>query len=160
MRLVILGNSGSGKSTYARRAAAEHGLAHLELDGIVFEPHQINVPRPIAAVNADLAAFIAAHDRWVIEGCYADLATLAAAHCTELIFLNPGVAACVANNRARPYEPHKFDSPADQERMLAPLLAWVEAYPTRTTPTGYPAHRAMFEAHPGPKRELTDARAR
>lgn len=157
MRLVLLGNSGSGKSTLARRFAAEHTLAHLELDGIVFEPHQINVPRATAAVHADLASFISLHERWVIEGCYADLAALAAPHCTELLFLNPGVAACLANNRARPYEPHKFDSPADQERMLAPLLEWVAAYPTRTTTTGYPAHRAMFDAHPGPKREIISA---
>ena len=39
MKLVVIGNSGSGKSTFARRAAAEHGLVYLELDSIVWEMH-------------------------------------------------------------------------------------------------------------------------
>jgi adenylate kinase family enzyme len=32
MRLVIIGNSGSGKSSYAARLARSHELAHLDLD--------------------------------------------------------------------------------------------------------------------------------
>ena len=102
MKLVVIGNSGSGKSTFARRAAAEHDLVYLE----------------------------------------------------QLVFMNPGVAACVANNRRRPWEPHKYDSAADQERMLPTLLAWVEGYYTRDDPRSYAYHRRLFDAFTGPKREL------
>ncbi|HEX7841204.1 MAG TPA: hypothetical protein VF469_27185 [Kofleriaceae bacterium] len=157
MRIAILGNSGSGKSTYAARLAVETGAARLELDGIVWELRQIAVARPAEAVRADLAAFLAAHEAWVIEGCDGDLieAVLAAAPGLELVFLNPGAAVCVANNRRRPWEPHKYADPADQERMLPHLLAWVESYYTRDDPRSYAWHRRVFDGYAGPKRELT-----
>lgn len=154
MRVIVIGNSGSGKSSYARRLARLHGLACLELDGIVWEPHRIAVARPAEEVRADLERFLGEHERWVIEGCDGDLAEIALGACTELVFMNPGVEACLENNRRRPWEPHKYDDPADQDRMLAPLLAWVEGYQARTDARSYAYHRRIFDAHPGPKREL------
>ena len=148
-----MGNSGSGKSTYAARVVAETGAAMLELDGIVWEPHEVAVARPAEQVRAELAAFVAAHDTWVIEGCDGDLIEAVLASGPELVFLNPGLAACVANNQRRPYEPHKYDDPADQERMLPYLLAWVESYYTRDDPRSYVWHRRIFDAYDGPKRE-------
>jgi adenylate kinase family enzyme len=155
VRLLVIGNSGSGKSTLAKRAAAEHGLVVLELDMIVWEPGQIGVERAAEAKRADLAAFVAAHDRWVIEGCDGDLAEAALPACSELVFMNPGVAACLANNRRRPWEAHKYESAADQERMLPNLVAWVESYYTRSDPRSYAYHRRLFDAFAGGKRELT-----
>jgi adenylate kinase family enzyme len=155
MRVCVLGNSGSGKSTYAKTL----GETVLELDSIYWEPHQVAVSRPIDDVKRDLAAFLAANDAWVIEGCYADLIEQAAVECDELVFLNPGVEVCVANARRRPYEAHKYDRPEDQERMLAFLIAWIREYPTRDTNTGYAAHRRVFDAFAGRKREVTDLAA-
>ena len=152
MRLVIIGNSGSGKSSYARQLARLHDLEYLDLDAIFWEPHQIAVARPAADVRADLERF-AQRERWVVEGCYGELAELALGRCTELVFMNPGLAACLDNDRRRPWEPHKYDSAADQARMLAPLLAWVESYYTRSDPQSYAFHRRLFDAHPGAKRE-------
>jgi len=155
VRLVVIGNSGSGKSTFARRAAAEHDLVYLELDTIVWEGHGAPVERPREVARAQLAAFVAQHERWVIEGCDGDLAEAALPACTELVFMNPGVDACVANNRRRPWEPHKYDSAADQARMLPALLAWVESYYMRDDVRSYAYHRRVFDAFGGAKRELS-----
>jgi adenylate kinase family enzyme len=156
VRTLVVGNSGSGKSTFAARLAAREQLARLELDDIVWEPHQIAVARPLPAVHADLAVFLAAHDRWVIEGCDGDLVERALPVCTELVFLNPGVEVCLANDRRRPWEPHKYDSAADQERMLPFLLQWVESYYTRNDPRSYAYHRRLFDAFAGTKREIIE----
>ena len=43
MRLLVFGNSGSGKSTYARTLADRESLPHLDLDSIVWEPNQVAV---------------------------------------------------------------------------------------------------------------------
>lgn len=145
----------SGKSTYAARVVAQTDAAILELDGIVWEPGQIAVMRPAEQVRSDLAAFLAEHRAWVVEGCYGDLiqATLVAR--PELVFLNSGLEACLANNRGRPWEPHKYDDAADQDRMLPRLLARVESYYTRDDRCSYAWHRRIFDAYDGPKRELT-----
>lgn len=155
MRLLILGNSGSGKSTLAKAVAERHDLPHLDLDTIVWEPEQIAVPRSPEAVRADLDAFIAAHPGWVIEGCYGELVEAAAPACTELVFLNPGLEACLANNRRRPWEPHKYVSAEAQDAMLDHLQRWVEGYYSRDDAWSLAAHRRVFDRHPGRKWEAT-----
>ncbi len=154
MRLLLFGNSGSGKSTLAKRLAAEQALPHLDLDTLVWEPGQIAVPRPLDAVRTDLEAFVEAHPRWVVEGCYGELVEALLGRCTELVFLNPGLEACLANNRRRPWEPHKYATPEAQDAMLAGLQAWVAAYYTRDGGWSYQAHRRLFDAFQGPKREV------
>ena len=155
MRVVIFGNSGAGKSTLARQLAQDHALAHLDLDSIVWEPGQVAVQRAPGAVMSALADFIAAHPAWVIEGCYGELVQAAAAHCSELIFLNPGRQACLAHNQQRPWEPHKYASPDAQEAMLANLQAWVAGYYERDDAWSYRAHRQLFDRFGGHKREVT-----
>jgi adenylate kinase family enzyme len=156
MRVLIYGNAGSGKTTYAKRLARTHGLQHLDLDAIVWEPGKIAVLRPAETVRAELQAFIDEHSRWVIEGCYADLVEMASADCTELVFLNPGEAACVAHCLARPWEPHKYASEVEQDRMLGPLLDWVRGYYHRDDAWSLVAHRRLFASFDGPRRELTE----
>lgn len=73
MKTLIFGNSGSGKSTFAQQLAKDHGLAHLDLDAIVWEPGKVGLQRSPDAITDSLQAFLGAHDRWAIEGCYGDL---------------------------------------------------------------------------------------
>ncbi len=153
MRIVIMGNSGSGKSTLAKRLAAEHGLAHLDLDTLAWLPTTPPARALLEKSLAKLAAFTDAHDRWVIEGCYADLVEHAAAASTELVFLNPGVDVCIAHCRARPWEPHKYASKQAQDDNLGMLLDWVRAYETRDDECSLRAHRALFDRFAGAKRE-------
>lgn len=155
MRVLVFGNSGSGKSTYAQALAAGPGIAHLDLDSIVWEPGKIAVPRAPESVRASLLAFIAAHAGWVIEGCYGELVESASAYCTELVFLNPGLAACQANNLKRPWEPHKYSSREQQDSMLAHLQSWVAGYYHRDDAWSYAAHRRIFDAFAGAKVEHT-----
>src|SRR5690242_8541551 len=119
MRILVFGNSGSGKSTYAKALAVKHDLAHLDLDTIVWEPGKVAVQRAVEDVLASLHAFVAANPRWVVEGCYGELIEAAAPHATQLVFLNPGLDACLDNNRQRPWEPHKYASREEQDRNLA-----------------------------------------
>ena len=156
-RIVVFGNAGSGKSTYAAHLASLQGLAHLDLDVLVWELGQIAVPRPDASVEGDLRRFTDDNTRWVIEGCYTEWVELASRRCTELVFLNPGESVCLAHCRARPWEPHKYASPAEQNRMLDFLLGWVREYYTRDESCSLMRHVQLFRAFTGTKRELTAA---
>ena len=153
MKILVFGNSGSGKSTLAARLAQAHALSHLDLDSIVWEPGQVAVARTPEAIAQSLQDFIAGHERWVIEGCYGELVDMAASHCTELVFLNPGLEACLEHNRRRPWEPHKYDSQQAQDAMLDNLQAWVAGYYQRDDAWSYRAHRRIFDAFGGRKTE-------
>jgi len=155
MRALVFGNSGSGKSTYARALADQHSLTHLDLDSIVWEPGQVAVLRPPKAIAASLAQFLEQNASWVIEGCYGELIEAAAPHCTELVFLNPGREACLANNLRRPWEPHKYASIEEQNTMLGALQSWVAEYYDREGSWSYREHRRIFAAHRGSKVEHT-----
>ena len=150
-RYVVIGNSGSGKSSLSKRLV----LPHLDLDTLAWYPTTPPARRPIAESAPLLDAFIAEHRDWVVEGCYADLAALALPHATELVFLNPGIDACIENARARPWEPHKYATPEAQDANLPMLIDWIGAYATRTGQLSLAAHRALFDGYAGAKRELT-----
>lgn len=158
-RILIAGNSGSGKSTLAKRLAAARGHAHLDLDGLAWEPRMTPVRRAPADSATEIDAFTAANDRWVIEGCYADLLAIPLPRCTKLVFLNPGVEACVANARARPWEPHKYPSKEAQDANLAMLIGWIRDYAARTDELSLAAHRKLFDEFRGDKIELGSAEA-
>lgn len=150
-RIVIMGNSGSGKTTFARRLAAERALPALCLDAIAFENGPIR--RPLEESVAALERFMTEHPGWIVEGCYGDLIEAALPRADELLFPNPGTDACIQHCRSRPFEPDKFATPEDQQAMLEPLIAWVREYDTRTDEFGLARHRAIFESFPGTKRE-------
>src|SRR5579871_2034598 len=121
-RYVLLGNSGAGKSTLAMGLARSRGLAHLDMDTLAWEPRTPPQRRPIADSAREITSFMEAVDRWVIEGCYADLLELPVGRCAHLLFLNPGVEACIANARARPWEPHKYPTKEAQDANLEMLI--------------------------------------
>lgn len=154
MRIAIIGNSGSGKSTLAQWLARSADLAMLDLDSVAWEPDRPAVPRPEARAVADVETFCTAHGGWVVEGCYGNLVEAALRFHPLLVFMNPGVDACTANCRQRPWEPHKYASREAQDANLGFLLSWVAEYYTRDGPMSLAAHRALFDRYAGRKVEL------
>jgi adenylate kinase family enzyme len=153
IRIVVFGNSGSGKSTLAKALSSLHRAEHLDLDLVAWETEQPGVRRDFAESRAELLGFIEQAENWVIEGCYGGLLKEAGNHCTELIFLNPGVEACVENCLARPWEAHKYPTPEAQDKNLEMLIAWVREYETREDEFSLREHRQLFDSHEGRKVE-------
>ena len=156
MRIVILGNAGSGKSTLSKSLARTQGMPMLDLDTLVWEPGLVAVERPDAVVLAELAQFCRESDDWVVDGCYGDLVEAVLPHGPLLIFLEPGQDVCIANCRKRPWEPHKYRSKHEQDEHLEHLLGWVRSYYDLEGSMSLAGHRAVFDAYAGPKRLVTD----
>ena len=154
MRIAIVGNSGSGKSTLAREIAAAHSIVSLDLDTVAWEPGKIAVARPADAAAVDVRAFCSAHESWVVEGCYAALVFQTFEQSPILLFIDPGLDACLANCRSRPWEPHKYASKAEQDEKLEFLLTWVREYYSREGELSLSAHQSLFESYRGPKLRL------
>lgn len=157
MNLLVLGNSGAGKTTLARRAAERFELTWLDLDTIVFDPDQPGVLRPVAAVIHDLAAFVERHPRWVIEGSYGTWADHLRPFANRLVWLDPPLDTCLQHHASRPWEPHKYADPAEQERNRAFLDDWVRQYPTRDDTYGQQAHQRVFDQFTGLRLRTEDA---
>ncbi len=156
-RVVVFGNSGSGKSTLSRRLAETLGLAHLDLDEIAWKPNQPGVREGMSVSVAHLKSFVAANKGWVIEGCYSGLISASLEHADELIFLNPGIDACLQNCRNRPWEKHKYPSKEAQDKNLEMLLNWVSEYESREDEFSLQAHLQVFESFQGRKTELSSS---
>lgn len=151
-RIVIFGNSGTGKSTLAKRYASALRIVHFDLDTITWDTTFER--RDITESIRDLVAFMDAHESWVIEGCYASLVEVAIKRATEMIFLNPGLETCIENCRSRPWEPHKYATKEEQDGNLQLLIEWVSEYETRTDDCSLRDHRAVFDYYDGIKCEL------
>ncbi|WP_273651619.1 toxin [Cellulomonas fimi] len=68
-RLRVVGNTGSGKTTLARAAAARLGVGHLELDAVFWAEEWTK--RDLAEAHAIVREFLAspeARDGWVTDG--------------------------------------------------------------------------------------------
>jgi adenylate kinase family enzyme len=64
-RAVVIGNSGGGKSTLARRLSAAWACPHFEIDSLLWQPGwQLT---PIDIYRAEHARLIAEED-WIIDG--------------------------------------------------------------------------------------------
>jgi len=131
-KVIVFGNSGSGKSTLAVELSETEGLAHLDLDTLAWLDSNPPERRPRDQSNAEIQRFIKQHDKWVIEGCYADLLELVLPYANEAIFMNLPVEHCQKNAKSRPWEPHKYNTKAAQDANLPMLIEWIAGYTTRT----------------------------
>lgn len=64
-RILILGRTGSGKTTLARELAAAIGVPHVELDALYFGPDFTTTPLTVLRERTSAAI---ASDRWVTDG--------------------------------------------------------------------------------------------
>lgn len=157
-RIVIFGNSGSGKTTFARSLAERLQFDVLELDEVRWErrPDRINSLERCREIIVD---FMATRMSWVIEGLHASLLECALARATELHFLNPGFEVCRARALARPWDPRKSSSPEHQAALFRQYEPWFRSYDQRNDETSLAAHRALFGTFEGSKWEHTAALA-
>jgi adenylate kinase family enzyme len=64
-RIAVIGNAGGGKSTLARKIAARHGLPHIEIDALLWQPGWQPTPTEIYEAEHDR---LIGTESWVIDG--------------------------------------------------------------------------------------------
>ncbi len=155
VRIAIVGNSGSGKSTLARQLADGRTVSVLDLDTVAWEAGQVAVPRDPVAAASDVHNFCTTRDQWIVEGCYASLIQATFGSSPLLLFVEPGLEACLANCRSRPWEPHKYASKVEQDARLDFLLDWVRDYYSRDGDLSRAGHQRLFDGYAGPRLKVT-----
>lgn len=84
-RTVVVGTSGVGKSTTARRLAALHGVPHVEMDALHWEP---GWREAAPEVLRDRVAAAVAGDAWVVDGNYLTVSDLVWPRATRVVWLD------------------------------------------------------------------------
>ncbi len=109
-RILILGNNGSGKSTFARALANITGLPVVHLDTLFWGPNwAVPTQKEWYAKNRDLIA----SDAWILDGLVDHGGTLALrfAAADLVIFLDVCRAVCVAGVLTRQRKKNRTDIP-------------------------------------------------
>ena len=84
-RIVIVGTSGSGKTTVSARLAELLDISHIELDSLHWEPGWQEAETSVLRSRVEEAL---AADRWVVDGNYSKLRDLIWPQADTLIWLD------------------------------------------------------------------------
>jgi adenylate kinase family enzyme len=95
MKITIIGSSGGGKSTLARKISQTFDIPRLEIDRIWFKydghKNLNGTPQQKETVSqkieSDLHAFLLVNDNWVIDGTYSKLQPLIAGQADTVILI-------------------------------------------------------------------------
>jgi adenylate kinase family enzyme len=88
MRIVVIGTTGAGKTTLARRIAMQLALPHIELDAINWQPGWRDLTRHDPEVFVRRVGEAIAADAWVVDGNYQSVRDQVWRRATHLIWLD------------------------------------------------------------------------
>jgi adenylate kinase family enzyme len=87
-RILVMGTTGSGKTTVAGRVARARGLPHIELDALHWEPNWQEAETAVFQARVR-SALDAAPDGWVVDGNYfAKVEPITSAAADTVVFLD------------------------------------------------------------------------
>ncbi|EJD50596.1 hypothetical protein AURDEDRAFT_160495 [Auricularia subglabra TFB-10046 SS5] len=109
-RILIVGNSGTGKTTVTARLRRLFNIPSLSRDEVLFDPGWVTVSREV--FRERIRTFIESHDEWVMDGdAPVRAGSLPADTATDIIWLDPPFVL---------YFPRVF------WRTIGRLLGWAE----------------------------------
>lgn len=125
-KIIILGNSGSGKSTFTSNLANKLHIDFLHLDPIVYK---YSWDKPEFKEMEDKVSQLLTKDSWIIDGNFINNALERFNQCDTIFFLDINRFVCVRSvlKRHKQYKGKHRDSRSDfcDERITKNYLKWV-----------------------------------
>jgi len=132
-RVLVVGNCGAGKSTFARALGAHAGLPVVHLDKLWWRPgwQEVGADAFDAALGNELA-----RDAWIIEGNFTRTLATRLERADTAIWLDLSRHLCIARILRRVLASRgrdRLDMPDGcPDRLDLAFLRWTWAYPTRS----------------------------
>jgi adenylate kinase family enzyme len=149
-RVLVLGSSGAGKSTFARKLGAITALPVVHIDQLFWEPGWVPASR---SVYLDRLANALARDRWIIEGNNPSTLDLRVPRADRIILLERSRLVCltrIGKRIATSYGKVRPDmAPGCPEKFDWEFLKYVWNYPSkhwRETLAAIDRHAALERA--------------
>ena len=123
-RILILGSSGSGKSTFAKKLAELTGLPLIHLDNVWWKADRTHISRE----EFDLRLTeILQGEKWIIDGDYSRTWEPRIAACDTAIFLDYSEEECMAGITGRVGQA-RTDIPWTEQELDPELVELVRSY--------------------------------
>jgi len=134
-KILVIGSSGAGKSTFSRRLGEKTSLKVIHLDVLHWLPDWTEPPKDEWKKTVETAL---KGDAWIIDGNYSGTMEMRLKSCDTVIFLDFPRVLCVYRILKRVAFYHKSTRPdvaeGCDERFDWTFVKWVWNYPTRTKP--------------------------
>lgn len=142
-RILIFGNSGSGKTWLASKLSKKD-LKHIALDDIFWLPGGYNQKRSAIEVSQEIKIIKSSPD-WIVEGVFGDLLVELIDVTDVVVFLDFCWDECQKALLSRGSESSKqLDKVKAKEKFLE-LIDWASNYTTRKTKSSYMFHKLLYD---------------
>ena len=129
-KIIVLGCSGSGKSTFAERLQKITKLPLYHLDNIWWKPDRTHISRDEFDRKLD---DLVNRDNWIIDGDYSRTYEKRIAACDTVFFLDYDVEVCMKGIMDRVGKERK-DIPWTDDKLDSELVKQVRNYETMDKP--------------------------
>jgi adenylate kinase family enzyme len=153
-RIVIIGNSGSGKSYLAKSLSKIYSIPIVHLDRLFWMPGGFNEKRSKDEVKNEVEQK-RKNDSWITEGVFGELTELFLPRAQTLIYLDVDWTTCHASLMTRGSESSRQLDAVKAEENFRNLVLWAEQYWTRTDLRSRTGHIRLFDDFTGPKFRFT-----
>jgi len=157
-RVLIIGNSGSGKTWLAKEISTILNQDIIHLDESFWEPGGFNKKRPQEVVFEEISD-LALRPRWIMEGVFGELAEIAVPRATYLMFLDKTWEECEASLKSRGSESSKQMDTMKAEANFQELLIWAGDYWNRDSKSSRAGHEELFHGFVGQKARFTNRKS-
>ena len=132
-KIIVLGCSGSGKSTFAKRLHACTGLPLIHLDNIWWKPDRTHISRD--EFDQQVAVLLQS-EKWIIDGDYSRTYEVRFRACDTIIFLDYSEKECM-NGIIHRVGKSRTDIPWVEDQIDPELVELVKNYNRDNRPILY-----------------------
>ena len=129
-KIIVIGCSGAGKSTFARALAEKTGLPLCHLDLIWHRADKTHITRE--EFDEQLRDWLA-RPQWIIDGDFSRTLDLRAEACDTIVFLDYPMEVCLAGVASRVGKVRP-DMPWIEEEFDPDFRDWILAFPKERLP--------------------------
>lgn len=144
-RIIILGNSGSGKTWLANKLYGRTGFPVTHLDNLFWEPGGFDRKRSPESVEALIQKSLTS-DSWIVEGVFGELVQPFIPDATTLIWLDIPWEICQERLKNRATKNRIHHDRIQSEKNLRNLMEWASEYYSRNDLRSHRGHECMFNS--------------
>lgn len=142
-RIIIIGNSGSGKSWLGKILSQRTNITLFHMDEIRWDHSGYEIRRSASDINKALDA-IKNKDQWILEGVFGKMAEVCLPFSTLLIWLDLPWEECKQNLLSRGPQFDDHLNPREKEKALTKLIEWASEHGSREDANSWTFFNSLY----------------